>query len=105
MVGTRWGKRTGCWLASPRGYSFGWRWLGGTGPSHGLSGTLAGHQHLPVALVPVTSLSNSVWSQDGPVGNTSPLPEESSRDQPDDWRDLPCVAQFEPPPVLLDTDR
>ncbi|XP_053783005.1 kinesin-like protein KIF19 isoform X5 [Desmodus rotundus] len=42
--------------------------------------------------------------QDGPVGNTSPLPEESSRDQPDDWRDLPCVAQFEPPPVLLDTD-
>ncbi|XP_053512973.1 kinesin-like protein KIF19 [Artibeus jamaicensis] len=41
---------------------------------------------------------------DGSVGTASPLPEESSRDQLDDWRDLPCSAQFELPPVLLDLD-
>ncbi|XP_036913823.1 kinesin-like protein KIF19 [Sturnira hondurensis] len=45
-----------------------------------------------------------LWSQDGSVGTASPLPEESSRDLLDDWRDLPGSAQFELPPVLLDTD-
>ncbi|KAM5301262.1 kinesin-like protein KIF19 isoform 2-T3 [Glossophaga mutica] len=41
---------------------------------------------------------------DGSVGVASPPPEESSRDRPDDWRDLPRGAQFELPPVLLDAD-
>ncbi|XP_035870423.1 kinesin-like protein KIF19 [Phyllostomus discolor] len=43
--------------------------------------------------------------RDGSVGAaTPPPPEESSRDQLDDWRDLPCSGQLELPPVLLDTD-
>ncbi|XP_004386020.2 kinesin-like protein KIF19 [Trichechus manatus latirostris] len=42
--------------------------------------------------------------RDGSVLNVSPLPEDSSRDQPSDRKDLPWGAQFEPPPMLLETD-
>uniref|UniRef100_A0A8D2C4X5 Kinesin-like protein n=1 Tax=Sus scrofa TaxID=9823 RepID=A0A8D2C4X5_PIG len=44
--------------------------------------------------------------RDGSVLNTSPPPpEEPSRAPPDDRKDLPWGAQFELPPMLLDTDR
>ncbi|XP_054401602.1 kinesin-like protein KIF19 [Pongo abelii] len=52
-------------------------------------------------------LLHSVMSsslRDGSVLNLSPAPEESSRDQPDDRKDLPWGAQFELPPVLLERD-
>ncbi|XP_063487209.1 kinesin-like protein KIF19 [Symphalangus syndactylus] len=42
--------------------------------------------------------------QDGSILNLSPAPEESSRDQPDDRKDLPWGAQFELPPVFLERD-
>ncbi|XP_038397467.1 kinesin-like protein KIF19 isoform X1 [Canis lupus familiaris] len=43
--------------------------------------------------------------RDGSVLNTSPPPpEEASRDQLDDRKDLPWGAQFELPPMLLETD-
>ncbi|XP_019492965.1 PREDICTED: kinesin-like protein KIF19 [Hipposideros armiger] len=42
--------------------------------------------------------------QDDSVMNTSPLPEESSQEQPDDRNDLPWGAQFKLSPVLLETD-
>ncbi|XP_014651096.1 PREDICTED: kinesin-like protein KIF19 [Ceratotherium simum simum] len=53
-------------------------------------------------------LLHSVMSsslRDGSVLSISPPPEESSRDQPDDRKDLPWGAQFELPPMLLETDR
>ena len=60
----------------------------------------------PVSMVPATSLCSSVRPQDGSVLNTSPPPpEEPSRAPPDDRKDLPWGAQFELPPMLLDTDR
>ncbi|XP_058426523.1 kinesin-like protein KIF19 [Diceros bicornis minor] len=52
-------------------------------------------------------LLHSVMSsslRDGSVLSISPPPEESSRDQPDDRKDLPWGAQFELPPMLLETD-
>ncbi|XP_006889798.1 PREDICTED: kinesin-like protein KIF19-like [Elephantulus edwardii] len=42
--------------------------------------------------------------RDGSVLNISPPPEDSGRDQLDDRKDLPWGAQFELPPVLLETD-
>nr|XP_012614277.1 kinesin-like protein KIF19 [Microcebus murinus] len=42
--------------------------------------------------------------RDGSVLNISPPPEESSRDQPDDRKDLPWGAQFELPLMLLERD-
>ena len=60
----------------------------------------------PVSMVPATSLCSSVRPQDGSVLNTSPPPpEEPSRAPPDDRKDLPWGAQFELPPMLLDTER
>ncbi|XP_004688116.1 PREDICTED: kinesin-like protein KIF19 [Condylura cristata] len=52
-------------------------------------------------------LLHSVMSsslRDGSVLNISPPPEDTSRDQPDDRKDLPWGAQFELPPMLLETD-
>ncbi|XP_048080448.2 kinesin-like protein KIF19 [Ursus arctos] len=53
-------------------------------------------------------LLHSVMSsslRDGSVLNISPPPpDEASRDQPDDREDLPWGAQFELPPMLLETD-
>ncbi|XP_058290420.1 kinesin-like protein KIF19 [Hylobates moloch] len=43
--------------------------------------------------------------KDSSVLNLSPALEESSRDQPDDRKDLPWGAQFELPPVFLERDR
>ena len=61
---------------------------------------------MPVSTVRAASLSSSFWPQDGSVLNTSPPPpEEASRDQLDDRKDLPWGAQFELPPMLLETDR
>ncbi|XP_014439423.2 kinesin-like protein KIF19 [Tupaia chinensis] len=42
--------------------------------------------------------------RDGSVLNISPPPEDSSRDQTSDRKDLPWGAQFELPPVLLERD-
>ncbi|XP_006859940.1 PREDICTED: kinesin-like protein KIF19-like [Chrysochloris asiatica] len=42
--------------------------------------------------------------RDGSVLNISPPPEDSSRDQPDDRKDLPWGAPFELPPMLLETE-
>ncbi|XP_072609399.1 kinesin-like protein KIF19 isoform X1 [Vulpes vulpes] len=50
-----------------------------------------------------TVMSSSL--RDGSVLNTSPPPpEEASRDQLDNRKDLPWGAQFELPPMLLETD-
>ncbi|XP_037669691.1 kinesin-like protein KIF19 [Choloepus didactylus] len=42
--------------------------------------------------------------RDGSVPSTPPLPGDPSLDQPDDRKALPWGAQFELPPVLLETD-
>lgn len=59
-----------------------------------------------LSMVRAASLSPSLCPQDGSVLNICPPPpDEASRDQPDDREDLPWGAQFELPPMLLETDR
>nr|XP_044603389.1 LOW QUALITY PROTEIN: kinesin-like protein KIF19 [Equus asinus] len=60
-----------------------------------------GEGALPRLLLLHSVLASSL--RDGSVLSLSPPPEESSREQPDDRKDLPWGAQFEP--MLLETDR
>nr|XP_008519593.1 PREDICTED: kinesin-like protein KIF19 [Equus przewalskii] len=59
-----------------------------------------GEGALPRLLLLHSVLASSL--RDGSVLSLSPPPEESSREQPDDRKDLPWGAQFEP--MLLETD-
>ncbi|XP_007941187.1 kinesin-like protein KIF19 [Orycteropus afer afer] len=66
----------------------------------------AGTYHTPQRSRLKATSGHWLQGEDGSVLNGSPPPpEDSSRDQADGRKDLPWGAQFELPPMLLETDR